>query len=206
MNPNIEHIRLQRLQISPIESALKEALKGLSKRPETTLAYRNIQMAFAWLGKCLEFLNAPNPYPNSTNPENSVIEERSDFASPAVWPDFETEIQFIKSMRAAIDEQVIGPLKSNLNIEENNLFKIAANTAFIHASNAKMCLGFVLSEIRDELLTKGKVEKEGVPMPPEPPVEEPKTPADGPPPVDTIGKTTNPNPPKNDGKKGNRNK
>lgn len=53
-------------------------LKGLPGSREVSLSITKLQEAIMWLGMNLKRLNEPNPYPNSYNPENTVIEKTAD--------------------------------------------------------------------------------------------------------------------------------
>jgi len=53
-------------------------LKGCHGSRERSLAITKVQEAIMWLGMDLKRLNEPNPYPNSYNPANSIIEPTAD--------------------------------------------------------------------------------------------------------------------------------
>lgn len=49
-------------------------LKSCPQSRERSLAITKLQEAIMWLGMDLKRLNEPNPYPNSYNPDNVIIE------------------------------------------------------------------------------------------------------------------------------------
>ena len=55
-----------------------QLLKATPPSRERALAITKIQEAIMWLGMDLKRLGAPNPYPESYNPENPVVEPTAD--------------------------------------------------------------------------------------------------------------------------------
>jgi hypothetical protein len=55
-----------------------QQLKLLPSSRERALAITKLQEAIMWLGMDLKRLGAPNPYPESYNPENPVVEPTAD--------------------------------------------------------------------------------------------------------------------------------
>lgn len=53
-------------------------LKGLPKSRERSLSITKLQESIMWLGMDLKRLNEPNPYPESYNPENTIIDKTAD--------------------------------------------------------------------------------------------------------------------------------
>lgn len=53
-------------------------LKGLPASRERSLAITKLQESIMWLGMDLKRLNEPNPYPNSYNPENDIVDPTAD--------------------------------------------------------------------------------------------------------------------------------
>ncbi len=53
-------------------------LKGLPKSRERSISITKLQEAIMWLGMDLKRLNEPNPYPNSYNTDNAIIEPTAD--------------------------------------------------------------------------------------------------------------------------------
>jgi len=60
-----------------IDSQL-QALKVLAPTRERALAVTKLQEAIMWLGMDLKRLNEPNPYPNSYNPANTIVDKTAD--------------------------------------------------------------------------------------------------------------------------------
>lgn len=55
-----------------------QILKSLSPSRETSLSITKIQEAIMWLGMEMKRINDTNPYPESYNPTNTVIEPTAD--------------------------------------------------------------------------------------------------------------------------------
>lgn len=55
-----------------------QTVKSLPASRERALAITKIQEAVMWLGMDLKRLNEPNPYPNSKDPSNTIIEPTAD--------------------------------------------------------------------------------------------------------------------------------
>lgn len=60
--------------------SLIQRLKADKSNAEETLAFRSLQEAKHWLGESLAILGAANPYPNSKDPSNSVVDPTADVA------------------------------------------------------------------------------------------------------------------------------
>jgi hypothetical protein len=55
-----------------------QKVKSLPPSRERSLCITKLQEAVMWLGMDLKRLNAPDPYPNSKDPSNSIIEPTAD--------------------------------------------------------------------------------------------------------------------------------
>jgi hypothetical protein len=55
-----------------------QRLKSLSGSRQRALAITKLEECIMWLGKDLQRLNEPDPYPESRNPENTKIEPTAD--------------------------------------------------------------------------------------------------------------------------------
>ena len=55
-----------------------QKVKALPASRERSLAITKLQEAVMWLGMDLKRLNEPNPYPNSKDPSNTIIEPTAD--------------------------------------------------------------------------------------------------------------------------------
>lgn len=51
-----------------------QTIKSLPGSRERSIAITKLQEAVMWLGMDLKRLNEPNPYPNSKDPSNTIIE------------------------------------------------------------------------------------------------------------------------------------
>lgn len=119
--------------------------KNISPSREVSLAYTNMQRGFMWLGKVLQGLSEPNPYPESTNVNSAKIEERTDQSkdSPAMFtgmPNDGDRTTNIKWFRANLDDVV-----SKIDFGYSNR---AANNAEDAFAEAKMWFGQELNNIR----------------------------------------------------------
>ena len=66
-----------RVSLDATLQELKE-LNDINGSRERSIAITKIQEAIMWLGMDLKRLNEPNPYPNSYNPSNTIIEPTAD--------------------------------------------------------------------------------------------------------------------------------
>lgn len=57
---------------------LIQEMKKVQPSREREKAFTKMQEAVMWLGMDLKRLGTPNPYPNSKNPENTIIEPTAD--------------------------------------------------------------------------------------------------------------------------------
>ena len=55
-----------------------QRIKSLPPSRERSLAITKLQEGVMWLGMDLKRLNEPNPYPNSKDPSNTIIEPTAD--------------------------------------------------------------------------------------------------------------------------------
>lgn len=55
-----------------------QVLHGLPKSRERSLAITKLQECIMWLGMDLKRLGTPNPYPNSKNPTNTIVDPTAD--------------------------------------------------------------------------------------------------------------------------------
>lgn len=55
-----------------------QKVKQLDTSSEVSVAIMKLQEAIMWLGMNLKQLNCDNPYPESYNPNNSIVEPTSD--------------------------------------------------------------------------------------------------------------------------------
>lgn len=64
-----------RVDLDAVLQRLKESSRNSRER---SLAVTKIQEAVMWLGMDLKALAAPNPYPNSYNTSNAIVEPTAD--------------------------------------------------------------------------------------------------------------------------------
>lgn len=55
-----------------------QKLKSLPPSRERALSITKLQESIMWLGMDLKRLNEPNPYPNSKDPSNAIVEKTAD--------------------------------------------------------------------------------------------------------------------------------
>lgn len=55
-----------------------QRVKGFIPSRECSIAITNLQQSIMWLGMNLKALNTPNPYPESYNPQNTIVEKTAD--------------------------------------------------------------------------------------------------------------------------------
>ena len=55
-----------------------QTLKSLSPSRERSLARTKLEEAIMWLGMDLKRLAEPDPYPNSRNPSNTIVDKTAD--------------------------------------------------------------------------------------------------------------------------------
>lgn len=60
-----------------LDAKLQE-LKALTPSRERALAITKLEEAIMWLGMDLKRLGTPNPYPNSKDPSNTIVDPTAD--------------------------------------------------------------------------------------------------------------------------------
>lgn len=58
--------------------AILQAVKSLPPSRENSIAITKIQEAIMWLGMNLKALGTPNPYPNSRDTSNTIVDKTAD--------------------------------------------------------------------------------------------------------------------------------
>lgn len=74
INQEIKETKQCRVEL---DAALQNVKKLLKSR-ETSLAITNIQQGIMWLGMHLKEVGNPNPYPESYNPQSTVVSPTAD--------------------------------------------------------------------------------------------------------------------------------
>jgi hypothetical protein len=164
MNPAAQEALVQLSEERKVLSTIFQLIKGgidsnLSKRAETTLAFRGAQIAFMWLGKAKGVLGGTNPYPESSNPDNKVIEPTDDFLSIPPFEESmiaEDEVVFLKHIRKQLEKSVRDIHNDLLIFPDNRDYQLCIERAWVGANEAKMWLGWALAEVRNEKPKKSK--------------------------------------------------
>lgn len=80
MMAHIKHVKMCRVEFDRVIQMVRECPCGTSR--ETALSITNAQQAVMWLGMELKRLHdmgcGENPYPNSKDPSNTIIEPVAD--------------------------------------------------------------------------------------------------------------------------------
>lgn len=71
---NIISTKQRRIDID----ACIQSIKELNPSREVSIAITKLQEAVMWLGMNLKALNEPNPYPNSRDTSNTIIDKTAD--------------------------------------------------------------------------------------------------------------------------------
>jgi hypothetical protein len=61
-----------------LDAVLQEIRDNILDSAEKDEVIVNVQQAIMWLGMELKRLGTPNPYPNSRNPENTIVDPTAD--------------------------------------------------------------------------------------------------------------------------------
>lgn len=79
---NVEQAIIQDKQFRVLIQDIIDDLQSTARKSaERTLAFRALQQARHWLGEDLAVLGTPNPYPNGSNPANTIVDPRADVPS-----------------------------------------------------------------------------------------------------------------------------
>ncbi len=131
-----------------IDRCINTARK-LDNTREVSLAHTNLQRAKMWLGKALGKAGAINPYPNSENSSNAIIEAQADHGPEDYFMQPEwNQTQRVKELRNIIqritDSFEVFQAKSETFGSKYDLYCIQSLLA---AEEAKMWLGWELNRI-----------------------------------------------------------
>ena len=129
--------------------ALLKATENMVKSDETQRSYLSVRRGLSWLGKSLQALGTPNPYPKSTDSKSKVIEERADQSEYTVSIDTLTPIGVVKKFREAIQEfsDWCDVIKSQ--VPNNSNLTFALTESVVSFTDAKMELGWELNRIHN---------------------------------------------------------
>jgi len=78
MEGQISHEIIANKQLRVNLDGQLQNLKQCPGSRERSLAITKLQEAIMWLGMDMKRLNSPNPYPNSYNPDNDIVEPTAD--------------------------------------------------------------------------------------------------------------------------------
>lgn len=158
---NVEPIKNLRVELT----ALSWTNNLLNPSREVSLAYTNVQRSKSWLGKVLQTLEQPNPYPESTDPQSKKIEPQADVPEENPYLEYfrslpQTQTTIVKGLRK-ICEDLITKLREQHHIfhnrpelVEHDAFFWGAtyfNQSILALEEAKMWYGWELDRIRKEL-------------------------------------------------------
>jgi len=118
----------------------------------------NLTLSKMWLGKVLGELKSKNPYPESMNPANNIIEPEADCYNGPISMGNLSVVAGLKLLRREI-EKLSSEFDSNLEVYNqtgqlpyNIPYVVFANESKMRLIEAKMWLGIELGEIRDQEL------------------------------------------------------
>src|SRR3990172_6831127 len=122
---------------------------------EVALAHTNLQRGKMWLGKVLQALGTPNPYPNSVDSANSVIDVQTDNPGKTLEDEFTgmgilgDQVKMVKELRNRIQMQV----DEMKRMEAAGFATVEADRYWLQSrlamEEAKMWLGWELDRIRN---------------------------------------------------------
>lgn len=61
-----------------LDKTLQDIKSSKRRSRERSICITKLQEAIMWLGMDLKELDAPNPYPNSYNPQNTIVDKTAD--------------------------------------------------------------------------------------------------------------------------------
>lgn len=140
--------------------AMLNVLKQHQNSREYYKGYDNLQLGFMRLGLVLAAIGEANPYPDSTNPDNSTIEPPTDKAEFVFELDREAEVLNVKLIRQTIDSELFLLIEILLPKDENKKLSYPAFHALQSAidvlHDSKMWYGQVLNNIRENEIAHQK--------------------------------------------------
>jgi hypothetical protein len=145
---------------------------GLNPSREVSLCHTSLQRSKAWLGEVLRELGSKNPYPDSTNPQNSKIEPQAEHKLDTIWSGPAT-MEGTQTAHVKFFRQEIGLYQSKFDImnDENPAmfgssrwgweYWIKSREAMIEA---KHWLGWELDRIRKQKEGTTESERKSLPL------------------------------------------
>lgn len=125
--------------------ALIQNGKAIKKSAETTLAWRSLQMAKAWLGKALGYQGNASPY--TVAEKISEIPPTADVSDKPVMLDLNDHLLNVNMMRDAIQSE-IESIEGVMPTEERQ--RHCYQKCLDNLAEARMWYGFELQELREQ--------------------------------------------------------
>lgn len=120
----------------------------------TLLIVLQLTMARMWMGKLLGEMGTDNPYPNSTNPENNIVDAATDKSAPGVQSVPLWTIEEVKRHRKDLEEMIVqwtAFFKEEYFVPETTPLKfLCVEKVLGYLMEAKMLLGMELEELGKE--------------------------------------------------------
>lgn len=131
-----------------IDRALNTTKNHLTSR-ECALAFTNLQRGKMWLGKLLGTVGSANPYVNSQDTSNKVIDAQSEHGDEDYYlnPEWDQTLK-IKEMRNIVDTLI---MRSKQFTTIHGVFGMQS---FLALEEAKMWYGWELDRIRNAAESK----------------------------------------------------
>lgn len=124
--------------------------KLLTTSREVALAHTNLQRAKMWSGKALGETGATNPYPNSVDASNKIIEPQADQAPDAYFlqPEWD-QTQKVKELRS-IFQRIANEFEEMTGKSETcgKKYELYLQQSILALEESKMWLGWELDRIR----------------------------------------------------------
>ncbi len=144
-----EKIRSIRIQIDRIIQTNKK----VDPSREVSLAFTSLQKGKMWLGKVLGEIGTPNPYKNSSDPTNKIIDPQAEVAEEDYHfqPEWE-QVEKVKEMRSIIEiplSRVELEWTKEINkLVPNRKLSLYLEQSMIALNEARMWYGWELDRIR----------------------------------------------------------
>jgi hypothetical protein len=149
---SIDTIRSMRRRLNENLTAVKALVViGCGGILELYKVYNELRLARMWMGKVLGELGTEYPYPNSTKPENDVIDRAADTGRTGVEVVPVLSIAWVKQERLEVQEYVNAWSRFMeelyVDIDTKPMMFMCVEQTLVHLMTAKMWLGVVLEEL-----------------------------------------------------------
>jgi len=124
--------------------------EGVYKQQFTILVVLQLTMARMWMGKLLGEMGTDNPYPNSTNPENNIVDAATDKGAPGVPSVPLWEIEEVKRHRKDLEELIVqwrAFFNEEYEVQSTPVKFLCVEKVLGYLMEAKMLLGLELEEM-----------------------------------------------------------